>query len=320
VGGNSTHVHTVATLLTGIALMRAPDYNLYAHLIFMTIPHIYYLLGVKGADGTNSPESMEMQLRMNDFLGGLTGHVTLRLGRTDVQVGMRSLWTGGSFSLAAVHPVLGPMQSYTVDYVLDELSRATGSPILLDVGANAGSFTLLAKALPALHVHAFEPGQIAYSELLENVRLNGLEQQVTTYNMAVGRSHSTSTVEFNSVMTGLSAISAASEKRHAFDVHGTDDVEVVPLDSYSFPRVDVIKIDTEGFEESVLLGAAQSIRHFHPVVVIELTTLTDPAKLLLESWGYIGTKLRGMSKESAARPHGDWAFTWHAPELRVTAS
>ncbi len=300
--------------------MNAGDSGLYAHMIYMTVPHIYYLLSKNGSDGTHSPESMEMLLRMNNFLGGLTGHAVLDLGRTEVKVGMRSLWTGGSFSLACLHPMLGPMQSYTIDYVRDALLRATGSPILLDVGANAGSFTLLAKALPALHVHAFEPGQIAYSELLENVWLNGLEQQVTTSNMAAGSNHSTATVEFNSVMTGLSVLSVASEKWHAFDVHGTDDVEVVPLDSYSFPRVDVIKIDTEGFEESVLLGAAQSIRRFHPVVVIELATLTDPAKLLLESWGYIGTKLRGMSKESAARPHGDWAFTWHAPELRVTAS
>ncbi len=70
----------------------------------------------------------------------------------------------------------------------------------------------------------------------------------------------------------------------------------------------------------MLLGAAQSTRHFLPVVVIELASLTDPAKLLLERWGYVGTKLRGMSKELAVRPHGDWAFTWHAPELRATAS
>jgi FkbM family methyltransferase len=210
-------------------------------MIFKTVPHIYYLLSKKGADGTHSPESMEMLLRMNDFLGGLTGHAVLDLGRTEVKFGMRSLWTGGSFSLACLHPMLGPMQSYTIDYVRDALLRATGSPILLDVGANAGSFALLTKAVPALHVHAFEPGQIAYSELLENVWLNGLEQQVTTYNMAVGSSHSTATVEFNSVMTGLSVLSAASEKRHAFDVPAPTMWRLFALDSYSFPPGDVIK-------------------------------------------------------------------------------
>jgi FkbM family methyltransferase len=313
--GNRTHVQAVATFLAGVASRDARDSESYAHTIYLVSPHIYYLLSKKDKSGMLSAESTQMQRSLDEFLGGLVGHATLNLGpaQTAVKVGLRSLWTGGSFSLAAVYPVLGAMQSYTVDYVHDALARAIGSPILLDVGANTGSFTLLAKALPVLQVHAFEPGQIAYSELLENVQLNGLERQVTTYNVAVGRNHSTATVEFNPFLTGLSVLSEAGDKRYAFDVLGTDEVEVVPLDSYGFNRVDVLKIDTEGFEESVLLGAAQSIRRFHPIVVIELATLTDPAKVLLESWGYVGVKLRGMSKASITRPSGDWAFTWQRP-------
>ena len=60
------------------------------------------------------------------------------------------------------------------------------------------------------------------------------------------------------------------------------------------PRLDLLKIDVEGSETAVLQGAEQSLRRFHPIVVVEaydpsLRQLgTSAAELLdlLRSAGY----------------------------------
>lgn len=71
-------------------------------------------------------------------------------------------------------------------------------------------------------------------------------------------------------------------------------VPVMPLDSYCLKQVDLIKIDTEGFEGRVLLGAQETIRASWPAVVFEDNGLglkyygtewVDP-KPLLASFGY----------------------------------
>ena len=41
------------------------------------------------------------------------------------------------------------------------------------------------------------------------------------------------------------------------------------MDLYSIPRVDLIKIDVEGMDLSVLEGARQMIERFHPCIFIE---------------------------------------------------
>jgi hypothetical protein len=51
-------------------------------------------------------------------------------------------------------------------------------------------------------------------------------------------------------------------------------VKVVVLDEYlgeRLSRLDLIKIDTEGFEDRVLKGARRLLRRFKPVVYIELS-------------------------------------------------
>jgi hypothetical protein len=60
---------------------------------------------------------------------------------------------------------------------------------------------------------------------------------------------------------------------------GTIDVPVTTLDGFSreagLERLDLIKIDVEGHEESVLRGASDVIARHHPVLLVEI----DPPKL-----------------------------------------
>ena len=59
-----------------------------------------------------------------------------------------------------------------------------------------------------------------------------------------------------------------------------------PLDDYNFTDVDIIKIDVEGHEHSVLLGAKQTILQNKPLIQIEIQTKQKYAVYkLLENLG-----------------------------------
>ncbi|MDA9431618.1 FkbM family methyltransferase [Bradyrhizobium sp. CCBAU 51627] len=62
---------------------------------------------------------------------------------------------------------------------------------------------------------------------------------------------------------------------------------MVTLDSLAIKRCDLIKIDVEGMELSVLEGAARTIEHHHPIIHAEFIK-TDKGKLVekLSSYGY----------------------------------
>ncbi len=65
------------------------------------------------------------------------------------------------------------------------------------------------------------------------------------------------------------------------------DVQTISLDSLSFQRLDLIKLDVEGMELEALAGAKACISAHHPILIIE-TIKTDRGKLsyFLENFEY----------------------------------
>lgn len=60
-----------------------------------------------------------------------------------------------------------------------------------------------------------------------------------------------------------------TEKHHRVEYEKVP-VKIKTLDSYNFQDVDIIKIDVEGFEYDVLLGATDTIERCKPVVQVEM--------------------------------------------------
>ena len=58
--------------------------------------------------------------------------------------------------------------------------------LFVDIGANIGSYTLLASAAGA-NILCFEPVRSTFESLLDNIHLNRLETRVEARNQAVGR-------------------------------------------------------------------------------------------------------------------------------------
>lgn len=159
------------------------------------------------------------------------------------------------------------------DPPLTKLINETLEPggVFVDVGAHSGYFTLLAaqQVGPLGRVIAIEPNPHILDELVENIGASGLT------NVAVQRSACTDTDEerylyiydaTNSSRSSLSSANVAS--RDVALVHCTTLDSL--LKNLGLDRVDLIKIDVEGAELSVLKGAAWTLQELKPSIVLEL--------------------------------------------------
>lgn len=121
--------------------------------------------------------------------------------------------------------------------------------LLLDVGANIGSFTLLASKVCGARTIAFEPGERAPA-LRKNIALNHLEELVTLHEVAVG--DKPGVADFT--------LGNDAQNRLCADGEAGIPVQVITLDSLA-TRPTLIKIDVEGGEEAVFRGGLQTISH-----------------------------------------------------------
>ena len=145
--------------------------------------------------------------------------------------------------------------------------------IAIDVGANLGFLTTLCSQMVGSSgcVHSFEPSPATYLKLLEVIKANGLKN-VKSHNVGCG--------EVPAIMKlSVTESSGNSSLRLRDDlpyrVRKTQDVKIVVLDEYlgsDLSRLDFLKIDTEGFEDSVLLGARNILMKFHPIIYLELSS------------------------------------------------
>jgi FkbM family methyltransferase len=120
-----------------------------------------------------------------------------------------------------------------------------------EVGASFGLYALAfaGRVGAAGHVTAFEPDPQSASALEANVRVNGWQDRITVIRAAVGQS--SGQVRFAAARGMESRIEIRPDARN-----NVITVPMVTLDS-ALPgrRLDVIKIDVEGFEQQVIQGA-----------------------------------------------------------------
>jgi len=178
-------------------------------------------------------------------------------------------------------------------------------PVIIDVGANVGMFA----SLPYT-IYAFEPHPDAYRELRENA------PDAVTYRLAVGETHKTAILRVPPSVSD-SVVSTLGTPYREHDDWQEIEVEVVPLDEFAFPRIDLIKIDTEGNELNVLKGAEKLIARDHPELIVEYTSLNtlqfnyyrEEIVKLLRSWGY--NRFKEVGREDL------WATVTDEPRVPI---
>lgn len=126
--------------------------------------------------------------------------------------------------------------------------------LFVDVGANIGSYTILAAGASGAHCLSFEPSPTTFVHLLDNIRLNNLESRVTARNVGVGASPG-----FMTFTSGLDTENHVAAEGEA--VADPIEVRVEPLDvALSASPATLLKIDVEGYETEVVNGASDVMR------------------------------------------------------------
>lgn len=145
--------------------------------------------------------------------------------------------------------------------------------IVVDVGANVGCYTALAARGVGISgkVIAFEPDPENFSFLQETVRLNGF-QNVVASSLALSDHAGEGKLFLAPDNKGDHQIYDSGEHRNAHTI------QLITLDTFlherNVARVDIIKIDVEGAEASVVRGMTQTMRG-------------NPAlRMIVEFWPY----------------------------------
>lgn len=149
----------------------------------------------------------------------------------------------------------------------------------LDCGANIGVHTVeMAKYMTGWgEVFAFEAQSRLYYALCGNIALNNLEN-ATAYWVALGKEPGT--IDIPRPNYNKPASFGSLELKHnpnneyigqaiSYNTKNCVRVNLNSLDSYSFNRLDFIKLDVEGMELDILEGAKKVIKQFRPHMLIE---------------------------------------------------
>jgi FkbM family methyltransferase len=171
--------------------------------------------------------------------------------------------------------------------------RKVENPVILDVGASTGSFSIL-PLVTGGRVIAFEPNPTAYRALKTTVKVNGLSEYVETRQAAIGGTGEKTVILKVPQRALHHAVSTVGEPRRDDLDWQEIEVDLVAIDDLNLDRVDFIKVDTEGSELEVLIGAQKTIRKFKPAILTEYTSLNtrqcgyerERIMELLKSWGY----------------------------------
>ncbi len=150
-----------------------------------------------------------------------------------------------------------PYYEYSVQEFLKK--KLQKGAIFIDVGANSGTESLVA-AKTGCTVYAFEPTVSVFNLLAATVLLNTVRFKMYVYCIAVAEKDGF--VSFFTQRQGKALLNSTKKPKNSETVEHK--VASRALDSFiqekQIPYVDVLKIDVEGAELSVLKGAQKSLR------------------------------------------------------------
>lgn len=162
-------------------------------------------------------------------------------------------------------------QSYNKHCFMNEFTQKDknyfANKDIIDAGAYIGDSSLAFSKLTSSNVHAFEPFIESFNKLLENIKLNDVDNIVP-----VEASLSDKNGEEKIYLSGnnVQGITSDESIRH-YDQAFT--VETMTIDKYvrdNNLNVGFIKVDVEGTEQRLLKGAIETIKSQKPVLILSI--------------------------------------------------
>jgi len=155
--------------------------------------------------------------------------------------------------------------------------------IIYDIGSHIGILTIFfANKCAGGGVISFEPNPETYLKLKNNVQLNQLNN-VKILNIDIGDKQEIKTLAVRRYYPGSGSMKDDIKSDILSEKYKTFQVEVHTLDSCikkrDLPKPDLIKIDIEGMEYNALLGMAETLSKYKPLLYIEIHGSDEEKKL-----------------------------------------
>lgn len=222
--------------------------------------------------------------RTRCFLGILT---VVRVAQWNAKLLLPPKWRGeGATLFYIVREYYEPELTFLAKFL-----RA--GETFVDAGANCGVYTVQAASITGEKglVLAFEPGHEIFSVLQRSVAIN---HYTHVRLFEAGLSNTSGTATLYSHPHGASSFSlgraSGNEDGNSFQiqVRKLDDV----LEAEGVRNVDCIKMDVEGAEELILLGAVRLFERCKPRVIFEINTSAIAALNLKKegAWGFLAER------------------------------
>jgi len=162
-----------------------------------------------------------------------------------------------------------PLLNFLSDAMQSFADEKTG--VFVDIGANVGQHSLYMSRYSA-QVHAFEPYAPVRNRLVQQISHNSINN-IQVY--PLGLSNENTSLPFFAPTgnnAGIGSFDASSIEKGNKQI---GELELVRGDDFFVSinpeRIDLIKIDVEGFEKPALEGLQKILRKYRPLIVCEVT-------------------------------------------------
>jgi len=147
---------------------------------------------------------------------------------------------------------------------------------IIDAGANIGIFSLFVHHLaPDAKIYAFEPAPKIFDILNRTVVTNKLSDRIHIFQQALGnrkcRVKFMTSMAFNDPLATGSIVADSEFSKNRQEIFYQSVITPMTtidnfVEEHKIDKVDFIKIDTEGYEKQILVGAEKTIKTFRPII------------------------------------------------------
>ncbi|MEC9247952.1 MAG: FkbM family methyltransferase [Pseudomonadota bacterium] len=157
-----------------------------------------------------------------------------------------------------------------------------------DIGAGIGIYSLYAALNPSLRVFSFEPNGFSFGLLVEHIHINEMSENINPFCIAIGDKTERERLLFNQFSEGAGG---SSFKKAFYIRHDKDPIFSLSVLSFSLDEFlktfelgspDHIKIDVDGIEPQIILGAEKAIESVDSIMLEVEHRTPDQIATLIE--------------------------------------
>ena len=163
----------------------------------------------------------------------------------------------------------GYYEDHMIDFYKELLKEDS---VCIDAGANIGMISMYMSLFTKGKIYSFEPTVEVFDALQKNIEANNLNVQA--FNVALGDKNGEYDFIHASTFNGANAFFVENPDRPKFDSNTTIiKTKAIRIDDFvkehNIDKLDVLKMDVEGFEILIVKGAEETIKRFDPDIVSE---------------------------------------------------